>query len=462
MAVNIKNPYMWKMAAGGLASAAVANVAFLSMVKLSGGKVETDPRSTDFGKGRIGETRVDLFGGYQPIMRYAAQLIMRERKTTVAGEFYGVDPKTTVFQFLRTKLAPVVGIATDVATGETMLGDPISGEMIMKEGEFWEYAEQRLTPMFIQDLTDAIEHQGMKGAFLAAPGGFGGSVMSYAWPSQQLDELAQKVMNQRWKDLNTMERKQLLERSPEAQKVYNEYIEIGIRRGQDWAEGIYETLEANREFEARMVGALQAGAPKARIAADLSAHKDTVGYTGDTEREPRDEDEALIIGYFNIKREDFRLPDGTTDEPSFYDARRRYIEDSPRTQVWFNENELLNWDTPEFRGFVQDYQRAYEARTEYYDMPVKLGMSPEEQDEAKQLVAQAKTLQQMNPGLALKRAIGMLDVTSDLKFLALRYLRLPDNPERERFRREHPEVWEFFPPVGGAGVSPELVEATTE
>jgi len=258
-----------------------------------------------------------------------------------------------------------------------------------------------------------------------------------------------------------MERKQFLEKSAEAQKIYNEYIEMGVRRGQDWAEGIYETLEANSEFEARAADMIRAGAPKARIVADLEAHKDTVGYTGDPGREPRDEDEALIMGYFDIKREDYRFPDGTTDEESFYKARRQYIEGRPRTQEWFNKNELLNWKTAEVQAFVSAYQRAYDLRSQYYELPVKQGMTPEMQEEVKPILAQARTLVMMNPNLSTKQAIMMLDVPEHLKFRAMAYLRLPSNPERKRFRAAHPEVWEFFPSVGGGAVSPELAEAVT-
>jgi hypothetical protein len=40
----------------------------------AGAKVELDPRSTDFGKLRVGHTRVDISGGFQPYVRLAAQL----------------------------------------------------------------------------------------------------------------------------------------------------------------------------------------------------------------------------------------------------------------------------------------------------------------------------------------------------------------------------------------------------
>jgi len=455
-----KNPQVRKMAAKGLAGAVGANVALLSMMKATGQvDVETDPRSTDFGKLRIGDTRMDFLGGYQPIVRYGAQLITGQRKTTVAGEIYGIDRKQVVLQFLRTKLSPVAGIITDVASGETMLGDPVTGDVVMKESEFWEYVEQRLTPMFIQDFEEAIRESGLiPGAFLATPGAFGASVMSYAWPAQRMDELSQKVMGQPWKDLNYLERKELLEKSPEAQEVWLEYIEMGVKRGQDWAEGIYEGMESNSELEARLSEALQTGASKADVAADYQYYRYSSSFDGDEEREPRDEQEKRMMDYWAIKPEDFPRPDGTTDFDAFYEAQREYIEGVPETKEDFNRNELLKWKNPIMRGFIEEWQRANDLWSEYYEIPSKLGMEEEEMELARDALAQVTTLQFANPGLSTRRALRQLNVPDAVKWLALRYNRLRSNPEREAFRREHgAEMALIKPPEFGAAVTEEEI-----
>lgn len=454
----LKNKNARWMIARGYAGAALGNATALAMLKATGLiDVEINPLSTDFGKGRVGRTRFDFLGGYQPIVRYAAQLATGQRKTTVAGEIYPVDRKETVFNFLRTKLSPVVGVATDIATGTTMLGDPVTGEML-EEGEFWNQVKQRMVPMFIQDFEEAIREQSdpLKGAFLATPGAFGASVMSYAWPAQKMDELSRKVMGQGYKDLNFLERKQLLDKSPEAREVWLEYVEMGVKRGQDWAEGTWEMMESNAELQARLVEALDAGAMKANLAADFTYYRSSAAYDGDDEREPRDEQEALMIGYFAIKPEDFRRPDGTTDFGAFYDARRQYIEDNNQTQEFFNENELLKWDDPTMRDFVAEWQRANDLWSQYYELPTKLGMSPEEQEEARNALARVTTLQFGQPGLSTRRALMQLDVPDRVKFLALRYSRLRTNPEREAFRTKHGmEMALIKPPEFGAAVTEE-------
>lgn len=102
----------------------------------------------------------------------------------------------------------------------------------------------------------------------------------------------------------------------------------------------------------------------------------------------------------------------------------------------------------------QDVERTPHARrrSQYYDIPPKLGMALEDQEEARKVYAQAITYQQQRPGMDIRQAIGMVDAPDDLKFRALQYSQLPANPERRRFRAEHPAMFEFFPPIGGEGI----------
>ena len=59
----------------------------LALAKLSGiADVELDPRSSDFGKGKVGNTRIDLWGGNQQLARTAAQLLTGQTKSPVTGD----------------------------------------------------------------------------------------------------------------------------------------------------------------------------------------------------------------------------------------------------------------------------------------------------------------------------------------------------------------------------------------
>lgn len=105
----------------------VRAVAFMgSMVgttaAVTGAKVEGDPRSADFGKIRIGNTSIDPWGGYQPYIRIAAQLVTKKRKTQY-GDIQDVQVGDLLQRFARSKLAPLPGFAWTALEGKTFVGD---------------------------------------------------------------------------------------------------------------------------------------------------------------------------------------------------------------------------------------------------------------------------------------------------------------------------------------------------
>ena len=159
----------------------------LGAVKASGlAEVELDPRSTDFAKIKVGNTRVDPWGGFQPFVRYIAQAAARERKTEM-GEFVPISVKDTVWRFLRNKFSPQAGIATKLITGETQLGEEVN----VAEIDTWkDMAMESFIPLFIQDVKDAYREMGMKGIALAAPGVLGVNVLSY---TSRAVEMAQAI-----------------------------------------------------------------------------------------------------------------------------------------------------------------------------------------------------------------------------------------------------------------------------
>ena len=68
------------MVARDLAIFVGTGVSILAALKLSGAAdVEVDPRSANFGKVRVGNTRLDFWCGYTPIARLAAQLMTEAR-----------------------------------------------------------------------------------------------------------------------------------------------------------------------------------------------------------------------------------------------------------------------------------------------------------------------------------------------------------------------------------------------
>lgn len=134
--------------------------------------VESDPRSSDFGKIRNGNTRWDIWAGYQQYIRLLAQIYYGERKSTT-GKMYTLDGEgafgqtrgDVLMSFVRGKSSPLTGMAIDLLSGRTMVGEKIkfqTGEEGYKEINAGRYFMEHLVPLNATGLRDALKDQGMK------------------------------------------------------------------------------------------------------------------------------------------------------------------------------------------------------------------------------------------------------------------------------------------------------------
>jgi hypothetical protein len=155
----------------GLTTMALARYGF-------GAETEDDPRSSDFGKIKSGNTRMDVWGGFLPYIRFTAQLLSGQTKSTTSGRISELNGKGAFAQtradvgirFLRGKLAPVPGAAWDLAAGKDVVGQPVTlgGEL-----------ERNLLPLIKSDIQDAYDDAGMKGVIKVLPSIFGVGVSTY-------------------------------------------------------------------------------------------------------------------------------------------------------------------------------------------------------------------------------------------------------------------------------------------
>jgi hypothetical protein len=151
----------------------------LALAKLNGAEVEDDPRSSDFGKIKVGNTRWDIWGGFQQYIRVLTQFFSGERKSTNTGDiqelngkgFFGEDRGDVVSSFFRGKLAPVPSMAWDFIKGRDATGQPVT---IGSE------AKGHLLPLLESDIEGAVKDQGIKAIFTAGvPSIFGIGVNTY-------------------------------------------------------------------------------------------------------------------------------------------------------------------------------------------------------------------------------------------------------------------------------------------
>lgn len=132
--------------------------------------VELDPRSSDFAKIKIGNTRVDVLAGNQQVYRTIAQSLSGERKKLTTGEIeklgqkYGSTTKLGIAgNFFVNKFSPIMSVIYK----KYGLTEP---EKKMREEEGEEGSDIKsivvdLTiPLYIQDVKDLAKDHGPQGA----------------------------------------------------------------------------------------------------------------------------------------------------------------------------------------------------------------------------------------------------------------------------------------------------------
>lgn len=152
-------------------------------------EVEKDPRSSDFGKIKFGNTRIDPLSG----ISQATVLLAREGfRQTVArkGEvlslhhgakdappeekirYGGSDTVDVATRFLRTKLSPAIGAYWNASSGQNVVGQPVTPGQAIKE---------LLIPISFGDIASAMKEQGIeRGAAIAILALLGMGVQNYS------------------------------------------------------------------------------------------------------------------------------------------------------------------------------------------------------------------------------------------------------------------------------------------
>lgn len=150
----------------------------LMLLKGAGAEVETDPRSTDFGKVRFGDTRWDVWGGFQQWVRLFVQVGTQQRKTA-DGEVVSLNtpqpfddtPIDVIQRFFENKLSPSTGTLVDLVRGSDSFGNELSLKDELMEN---------FIPLYIQGVADAYEEFGPDALFsVGIPSFFGVGAQTY-------------------------------------------------------------------------------------------------------------------------------------------------------------------------------------------------------------------------------------------------------------------------------------------
>lgn len=132
-----------------------AGTTVASLAGLAGAEVGTDARSSDFAKIKFGNTRIDIWGGFQQYARMAAQLYTGKYVSATTGKEFtlgeGFKPMTR-YDILRrqieSKEAPIAAFATNVLKQQDFRGQPVS---VANE------AAELFTPLIISDMYELLQ-----------------------------------------------------------------------------------------------------------------------------------------------------------------------------------------------------------------------------------------------------------------------------------------------------------------
>jgi hypothetical protein len=154
----------------------------LFAAKMAGAKVGTDPTSADFAKIRIGNTRIDVAGGFQQYVRLIGQLSAGHITSSVSGRVEPISNSpfhnsygSVAWQFARNKFAPIPALGANVALGPS-LGQKMTPSSV---------SASLFIPLLWQDMWQLEHAKGPGGgpgmaAELAVPDLFGIGVQNYS------------------------------------------------------------------------------------------------------------------------------------------------------------------------------------------------------------------------------------------------------------------------------------------
>ena len=172
---------------------------FYTLGLAAGSTIETDPRSSDFGKLKIGNTRVDPMAGLIQSTVLASRLTTGETKSTkgqilpIRGDkvpFGRGDAADVVWRFIRSKLSPAVGESINIVSGKDVVGNKVlltnpNPDKLSPQSLQW-YSTQSIparmfSPIGVVDIYQAMQSEGIPaGSALATLSIFGMGLQTYS------------------------------------------------------------------------------------------------------------------------------------------------------------------------------------------------------------------------------------------------------------------------------------------
>lgn len=186
-------------------------------------KMETDTRSSDFGKIRVGDTTLDLSGGNSSYIVLASRLYTKSTKSSTTGIIKPLGDKVgetsgakLIGNALRYKLSPNASLLVDAIVGSNALGE---------KKTIPESVIDRFRPMFLNSLYDLVKSDTDYKFQLATGALFGAGLQTFSFEDN-------------WNESEGVELKQLKEKIgqeafDEANEKYNKDVQELLKVLQD-------------------------------------------------------------------------------------------------------------------------------------------------------------------------------------------------------------------------------------
>lgn len=245
-------PFARKEAYRQLASFSTFAVGLLTAAKTAGADVGTDPRSSDFGKIKVGDTRLDFFGGHTQYIRLGYQIApfiggetvsSLSGRTSTLGTGYGKKSRKDIIQkFLENKANPIVSLASTMISQQDAVGNPIdSPKAVGKE------IASRFIPLVAQDIADMATHKGVN-PLVGGPLAIAGiGTQTYGKQDIKLSEKQQKYVD-------SLEKSGASKEKIQANKDFYQTLKTTPDR-QNASDKVNEALKAGDYEKARSIAA---------------------------------------------------------------------------------------------------------------------------------------------------------------------------------------------------------------
>ena len=153
-----------KEAAKSLARVSGIALGAIALASMAGADVEDDPKSSDFGKIRIGNTRFDMTGGMASYITLMTRIMSGEMKSASSdqirelstGKFGSKTRFDLLVDFVSNKASPMAGSIRDALKGRSFGGERIALDEDPKKLAAI-FAEQMITPMLYTETRDAFK-----------------------------------------------------------------------------------------------------------------------------------------------------------------------------------------------------------------------------------------------------------------------------------------------------------------